>query len=186
MIFKETKLKGAFVVEIEKLEDGRGFFARSWCETEFAEHGLNPRLVQCNISFNERQGTLRGIHYQAVPYEEAKLVRCTRGAIFDVIIDLRLDSPTLAQWIGIELTAENHRMLYIPEGFAHGFQTLKDNTELTYHVSRFYMPKAEQGVRYNDPAFGIKWPMEVRVISEKDKAWSDYVTDLGHLKEEYR
>lgn len=174
MIFTETKLPGAYLIDIEKREDQRGFFARAWCQQEFEAHGLVPRVVQTNISFNKCQGTLRGMHYQAAPYAETKLVRCTRGAIYDVIIDLRPDSPTYKQWLGVELTAENYRMLYVPEGFAHGFQTLADNVEVTYQVSQFYTPQAEGGLRYNDPAFGIEWPVQVQVISDKDQNWPDF------------
>lgn len=174
MIFAETKLPGAYLIDIEKRGDQRGFFARAWCQKEFEAHGLIRRVVQANISLSKRKGTLRGMHYQAAPYAEAKLVRCTRGAIYDAIIDLRPDSPTYMQWLGVELTAENYRMLYVPEGFAHGFQTLVDNTEVAYQVSQFYTPEAEGGVRYNDPAFGIEWPLEVQVISDKDKSWPDY------------
>lgn len=175
MIFKETKLKGAFVIEIEKREDERGFFARTWCQQEFAEHGLNFSLAQANIGFSRKKGTLRGLHYQVAPHQEAKLVRCTAGAIYDVMIDLRPASLTYQQWFGIELTADNHRMLYVPEGFAHGYQTLADDTEVFYPVSQFYAPGAERGVRYNDPTFEIEWPLEVQVISEKDKNWPNYI-----------
>lgn len=174
MIFKETPLKDACIIEIEKREDQRGFFARGWCQKEFEEHGLNSRLVQANISFNHKKGTLRGMHYQLAPFAETKLVRCTRGALYDVIIDVRPDSPTYKQWFGVELTGDNYRMLYVPEGFAHGFQTLEDNTEATYQVSEFYAPGHEQGVRYNDPAFAIQWPLEVQVISDKDRSWPEY------------
>ena len=174
MIFSETSLKGAFIVEFEKREDERGFFARSWDQKEFEAHGLNPRLVQCDVSFNRIKGTLRGMHYQEAPYEEAKLVRCTAGAVYDVIIDLRRDSPTFRQWAGLDLTAENHRMLYIPEGLAHGFLTAADRTELFYQMSEFYVPDKARGVRWNDPAFGIRWPGEVRVISEKDSSYPDF------------
>lgn len=181
MIFIETKLKGAFIIELEKREDERGFFARTWCQNEFESNGLVSRMVQANISFNTAQGTLRGMHYQAAPYEEAKLVRCTRGAIYDVIIDLRQDSLTYLQWIGVELTANNHKMLYVPENFAHGFQTLEGDSEITYYVSQFYAPQFEKGVRYDDPAFGITWPRLVQVISEKDCSWPDYLmcTQIG-------
>lgn len=175
MKFTETQLTGAFVIEIEKFEDNRGFFARSWCRNEFEAQGLNTRVVQTNISFNRNKGTLRGMHYQKSPYEESKLVRCTRGAIRDVIIDLRPDSVTYKRWISVDLTAENYRMLYVPENFAHGFQTLSDNTEITYQVSQFYTPKAENGIRWNDPVFDIKWPLDATVISEKDRNWPDYV-----------
>ena len=174
MKFVETTLKGAFVVEIEKLTDDRGFFARSWCQKEFDDHGLNSRLVQTNVSFNRKKGTLRGMHYQIAPYQECKLIRCTRGAIYDVIIDLRLDSPTYKQWIGVELTADNYTMFFVPEDFAHGFITLMDNTEITYQVSQFYVPGAEKGIRFNDPTFNIQWPLEVGVISDKDRTWPDF------------
>lgn len=175
MIFQETKLKGACVIDIQRIEDERGFFARSWCKKEFAAERLVNRVVQTNISYNKKKGTLRGMHYQRAPYEEAKLVRCTAGAIFDVIVDLRLESPTYKQWIGVELTSKNHRMLYVPENFAHGFQTLEDNTEVTYHVSQFYTPDAEKGLRYNDPAIAIEWPLEVEAISTKDGSWVGYI-----------
>ncbi len=174
MILTETKLPGAYLIDIEKREDERGFFARSWCQKEFEAHGLVPRVTQANISFNKYKGTLRGMHYQAAPFAETKLVRCTRGAIYDVIVDLRPDSPTCMQWLGVELTAENYKMLYVPEGFAHGFQTLIDNTEATYQVSQFYTPEAEGGLRYNDPTFNIDWPLEVQVISDKDRNWPDF------------
>lgn len=172
MIFAETKLNGAFIIEPEGQEDERGFFARTWCEREFAAHGLNARLVQCNISFNKKKGTLRGMHYQAAPYAEAKLVRCTKGAIYDVIIDLRPDSKTFKQWLAFELTEENHRMVYVPDGLAHGFQTLVDNTELFYQMSEFYYPECARGARWNDPAFGINWPLSVSMIAEKDSAYA--------------
>ncbi|MBM4423651.1 MAG: dTDP-4-dehydrorhamnose 3,5-epimerase [Chloroflexi bacterium] len=171
MIFRKTKLSGVFIVEPELLTDERGFFARTWCRDEFAAHGLNPRLAQCNISFNKKAGTLRGMHYQIAPYEEAKLVRCTRGAIYDVVIDLRPDSETFKHWLAVELTAENRRALYIPESFAHGFQTLVDNTEVFYQMSEFYHPEAARGVRWDDPAFGIVWPEAERDISDKDRRW---------------
>jgi dTDP-4-dehydrorhamnose 3,5-epimerase len=174
MIFKETALKGAFVIEPERLEDERGFFARTWCQHEFEAHGLNPRLAQCNISFSPRHGTLRGMHYQTPPHAEAKLVRCTMGAIYDVIIDLRPESPTFKQHLGVLLTAESRTMLYIPEGFAHGFLTVANNTEIFYQISEFYAPAAARGVRWNDPAFGIQWPAEVQVISERDRAYADF------------
>ena len=171
MIFRETTLKGAFVIEMEKFEDKRGFFARAWCQKEVEANGLVSRVVQTNISFNKKRGTLRGMHYQVAPYEQIKLVRCTRGVIYDVIIDLRPDSPTFRKWTGVELTAENYTMLYVPENFAHGFQTLEDNTEVTYQVSQFYSPESERGVRYDDPVFQVEWPLPVEVISEKDIAW---------------
>ncbi len=171
MIFRETKLPGIFIVEPERFADERGFFARTWCQDEFAAHGLNPRLVQCNISFNEKKGTLRGMHYQIAPHAEAKLVRCTMGAIYDVALDLRPDSPTFRQWIAVELTAENRRALYIPEGFGHGFQTLVDDTEVLYQMSEFFSPEAARGVRWDDPAFGIMWPGDDRNISDRDRRW---------------
>ena len=174
MIFTETKLKDSFIIEITPYQDERGFFARAWCQKEFLQHGLIPHLAQANISFNHKKGTLRGMHYQLAPYAESKLVRCTRGAIYDVMIDLRRDSPTYKEWVGVELSAENRKMLYVPEGFAHGFQTLTDNSEVMYQVTQFYTPGFEQGTRHNDPAFGIKWPLEVSVISPKDQNWADY------------
>src|SRR5215211_347747 len=175
MIFIETKLRGAFVIEPERLEDERGFFARTWDRDEFEVHGLNPNLAQCSISFNKRKGTLRGMHYQAAPHEEDKLVRCTRGTIYDVIIDLRPDSPTFTRWVAAELTAENRRMLYLPKGFAHGFQSLRDDTEVFYQISEFYAPESTRGVRWDDPAFGIKWPpSEERVISTRDRRFPDF------------
>lgn len=171
MIFTETKLKGAFIIDIEPREDERGFFARSWCEDEFQKHGLNPRLVQCNISFNKKRGTLRGMHYQIAPFAEAKVVRCTMGAIYDVIIDLRSDSPAFKQWVSVELTAENRRAFYIPEGFAHGFQTLMDNTEAFYQMSEFYHPECARGVRWDDPAFEIEWLEKEKIVSNKDQSF---------------
>ena len=174
MIFAETKLKGAFIVEPERLEDERGFFARTWCQREFEAHSLNTRWVQCDISFNRKKVTLRGMHYQAAPYKEAKLVRCTMGAIYDVIVDLRPESPTFKQHIAVVLTAQNHKMLYVPEGFAHGFLTLEDNTEVFYQMSEFYVPGYSRGIRWNDPAFGIQWPADVQVISERDQNHPDF------------
>ena len=168
MKFIETRLKGAFIIEPERLEDERGFFARTFCQKEFEAHGLNPKMVQCNISYNKHKGTLRGMHYQAAPMAEAKLVRCTRGAIYDVIIDLRHESPTYCQWLAEELSTENSRMTYIPEGFAHGFQTLEDDTEVFYQMSEFYSPEHARGVRWDDPVFGIEWPLNTKIISEKD------------------
>jgi len=176
VIFTETYLRGAFVVELERLADDRGFFARSWCRKEFQEHGLNPRLVQCNVSFNTRSNTLRGMHYQAAPYEEAKLVRCTRGSIYDVIIDLRRASSTFAQYFGIILDAERHNALYVPEGFAHGFLTMEAGAEVFYQMSEFYEPPSARGVRWNDPLFGIKWPTEVSVISDRDRSYPDFAS----------
>jgi dTDP-4-dehydrorhamnose 3,5-epimerase len=174
MIFTETKLKDVYIIDIEKLEDERGFFARSWCQREFEAHGLNSRLVQCNISFNAKKGTLRGMHYQVKPFEEAKLIRCTRGTIHDVIIDIRPDSSTFRKYAGLRLTADNRRLLYVPEGFAHGFLTLEDNTEVFYQMSEFYAPDYARGLRWNDPAFGIEWPSHVQVISERDHSYPDF------------
>jgi len=176
MRFTETKIPGAFVVDLEPHSDERGFFARAWCAREFEEHGLESRLMQCNLSFNERAGTLRGMHYQREPHAEAKAIRCTRGAIYDVIVDLRPDSGTYKQWLAVELSAENRRLLHVPEGCAHGYQTLTDETETLYLVSAFYAPEAEGGVRWDDPAFGIEWPATAeRLISPKDAAWPDFV-----------
>ena len=169
MKFTETRLKGAFIIEPELLKDERGFFARTFCQKEFKVHGLNPKLVQCSLSYNKHRGILRGMHYQVAPKAETKLVRCTQGAIYDVIIDLRPGSPTYCQWIGVELNAKNRKMLYVPEGFSHGFQTLEDDTEVFYQMSEFYAPEYAHGVRWDDPVFGIKWP-EVKncIISKKD------------------
>ena len=175
MIFRESKLKGAFVIELERLEDPRGFFARAWCAEEFAAHGLTPVVQQSNLSFNFKKGTVRGMHFQIAPYNEAKTVRCTRGRIYDVIIDLRRDSATYKQWFGVELTADNYKMLYVPENFAHGYLTLEDDTEVAYQVSQFYTPGSERGIRWNDPAFNIEWPRtDDLIISEKDGSWPDY------------
>lgn len=175
MIFIETKLKGALIIETERLEDERGFFARSFCQKEFALHGLKSNLVQCNISFNKKKGTLRGMHYQVAPHEEAKLVRCTKGAIYDVIVDLRPNSSTFKQWLGIELISESYQMIYIPEGFAHGFQTLENNTEVFYQMSEFYHPECARGIKWNEPTFGIEWPADDRIISTKDCQYADFV-----------
>lgn len=169
MEFTETKLKGAFVLEIKKLEDERGFFGRSWCAKELAANGLKHDIKQANTSLSLREGTIRGMHYQNDPFQETKLIRCTRGAIFDVIIDLRKDSPTYKQWVGVELTQDNYKMLYVPEDFAHGFITLVANSEVSYLVTQFYSPGAEAGIRWDDPTFNIQWPIRPIVISEKDK-----------------
>jgi dTDP-4-dehydrorhamnose 3,5-epimerase len=174
MLFIETELKGAFIVELERREDDRGFFARTWCRDEFERHGIVATIAQANMSYNYARGTLRGMHYQRAPFAETKLVRAVRGAIYDVIIDLRPDSPTYKGWIGVELTADNRRALFVPEGFAHGLQTLADDTEVMYQVSQFYTPGAEGGIRYDDPAFAIAWPLPVSVISDKDRAWPDF------------
>lgn len=175
MEFKETRLKGAFLIGLNKIEDHRGFFARGWCRDEFAQHGLNANMVQLNVCFSHKKGTLRGLHYQAPPQQEAKLTRCTRGAIFGVFLDLRSGSPTRGQWFGAELTPENALMLYAPEGFAHGYQTLTDDAEIYYLTSGYYLASAVRGVRYNEPAFGISWPLPVSAISEADEKWPDYV-----------
>ena len=177
MIFEETKLAGAFVIEQELFADERGFFARSWSVREFDARGLDARLAECNISFNHRKGTLRGMHFQNEPHAQAKLVRCTSGAIYDVIIDLRPASDTFRQWIGVELTAANRRMLYVPAGFAHGFQTLADDTEVFYQMSDVFAPECAGGVRWDDPAFGIAWPDnggEERIIIARDRAYPDF------------
>ena len=174
MIFKESPLAGAFVIDLEPIGDERGFFARSFCRREFEAHGLNPDLAQCNISLNLRQGTLRGMHWQVAPHQEAKLVRCTRGAIHDVIIDLRQDSSTFTAHFSVDLTAADRRILYVPEGFAHGFLTLEDDTEVFYQMSEFFAPDAARGVRYDDPAFGIRWPREVLVVSDRDQSYPDW------------
>ena len=171
MIFAETPLPGAYVIELDKHQDERGFFARSWCAREFAAKGLDPHLVQCNVSFNKLKGTLRGLHYQIPPHAEAKLVRCTKGSLYDVIVDLRKASPTFLRWFAIELTAANHRMLYIPNLFAHGFQTLEDDTEIFYQMSEFYEPAASKGLRWNDPKLSINWPAADRTMSQKDQAY---------------
>lgn len=170
MIFTETRLAGAFVIDPERADDERGFFARTWCAREFEAHGLNARLVQCNVSFNRRRGTLRGLHFQVKPHEEAKLVRCTRGRVFDVIVDLREGSPTHGEHVAVILSATNLRMLYIPEGFAHGFQTLEDDTELFYQMSQAYHPESARGLRWDDPALAISWPpCGERIISDRDR-----------------
>jgi dTDP-4-dehydrorhamnose 3,5-epimerase len=174
MIFQETELPGAFVIELERRDDERGFFARSWCSREFEAHGLSPHLAQCNISFNKKEGTLRGLHYQAEPHAEEKLVRCTRGAIYDVIVDLRRDSPTFKRWAAEELTAGNHRMLYIPKGLAHGFLTLADGTEVFYQMTESYHPRSARGVRWDDAAFGIRWPLDEPTLSERDACFENY------------
>ena len=173
MRFTETKVAGAFLIEPEPIADERGFFARTWCREEFADQGLNPELAQANISFNHHKGTLRGLHYQAAPHEEAKLVRCTRGAIWDLALDLRPGSPTYRAWSGAELSDANRAMLYVPEGCAHGFLTLTDDAEVAYQMSAPYAPEAARGVRFDDPAFGISWPGEVVVVNERDRGYPD-------------
>lgn len=174
MIFTKINLQDAFVIEIQKLEDERGFFARTFCQREFQDHGLNPGLSQCNISYNREMGTLRGMHFQAAPHQEAKLVRCMQGAIRDVIVDIRPGSSTYLNHFSIDLTAEKHNALYVPEGFAHGFLTLEPDTYVFYQMSEFHVPGFARGFRWNDPAFGIDWRGEVRVISERDAAYPDY------------
>ncbi len=174
MKFSPTALAGACIIDIEPVPDERGFFARSWCREEFARHGLNPDLAQCSISFNKKRGTLRGMHYQAKPHEETKVVRCTRGSIYDVIVDLRPESSTFRKWIAVELSADNRRMLYIPAGLAHGFQSLTDDTEVFYQISTPYHPESARGVRWDDSAFGIEWPVTERVISDKDRQYPDF------------
>jgi len=174
MRFIETMLPGAYLIELENLTDERGFFARSYCQKEFAAHGLKTDVCQCNVSFNKMKGTLRGMHFQLQPRAEAKLVRCTRGAIHDVIVDLRPDSSTYCQWISVELTGDNHRALYIPEGFAHGFQTLENDSEVFYQMYEFFAPECASGVRWNDPAFGLVWPLPNPIISDKDLSYPDF------------
>lgn len=169
MLLTKTKLGGLVVVDIDRLSDDRGFFARTWCHDTFAAHGLDAELSQCSISFNIRRGTLRGMHYQAEPHAESKLVRVTRGAIFDVVVDVRPASPTFGQWFGIELTADNRRGLFIPKGFAHGFETLADDSEVFYQISTAYVPEAARGIRFDDPAIGIDWPLPVSVVAERDR-----------------
>ncbi|QCX39137.1 dTDP-4-dehydrorhamnose 3,5-epimerase [Aureibaculum algae] len=174
MLFKETKLKGVFLLNLEKIEDGRGFFSRLWCKKELEEKNLNADVVQSNISYNKKKGTLRGLHYQKAPYEETKYVRCTKGAMYDVVVDLRPDSPTYKQWLGVELSEENASMLYVPKGCAHGYLALEDHTEVTYFVTQFYKSDAEGGIRYDDKSFNIEWPIAITEISDKDKNRPDY------------
>lgn len=171
MKFRPTPLKGAFVVELERIEDDRGFFARSFCQEEFRAHGLSPVVAQCNVSWNRRKGTLRGMHFQAKPHEEAKLVRCTRGAIWDAIVDLREDSPTRLRWHAVELSADNRLALYVPEGFAHGFQTLQDDSEVLYQMAESYRPGLARGIPWNDPKLGIGWPLADPILSERDRGY---------------
>ena len=174
LTFTPTPLAGAFVVELDRREDDRGFFARSFCQEEFAAHGLSPVVAQCNVSYNARRGTLRGMHYQAEPHAEAKLVRCTQGAIWDVIVDLRRGSPTFRRWYGVELSADNRRALYAPEGMAHGFQSLTDDAEVLYLMSRPYQAEAARGVRWDDPAFGIRWPIAEPHLSPRDRDFAPF------------
>lgn len=174
MKFTETPVHGAMIIELEKHEDHRGFFSRGFCKNEFEEHGLDHQIVQCNFSKSRKKGTLRGMHYQEAPYSEVKMVRCINGSIYDVIVDIRKDSPTYMKWFGVELADDNYKMLYIPKGLAHGFQTLQDDSVIFYMVTEYYNKEAEGGVRWNDPAFNIDWPLQVTEISEKDKLYPDY------------
>jgi dTDP-4-dehydrorhamnose 3,5-epimerase len=174
MLFHEAKLPGVFEIHLEPHPDERGFFARTWCQKEFEAHGLNPRLVQCSISLNTRKGTLRGLHYQVPPHAEIKLVRCVKGAIYDVVVDLRPLSPTFKGWIAVVLTAEKRNMVYVPEGCAHGFLTLENESEVFYQMSEFYDAGSSKGVRWDDPAFQIAWPEKVQVISERDRAYPNF------------
>ena len=174
MIFTPTPLAGAFVIEPEPIPDARGLFARTWCQRELEDHGLESRLAQCSTSFNKRKGTLRGMHYQVAPFAETKIVRCTRGSMYDVIIDLRPESPTFMRHFGAVLTADNRKAMYIPTGFAHGFQTLEDDTEALYQISEFYSAEHSRGVRWDDPAFGIAWPPDERMLSERDRSYPDF------------
>jgi len=171
LIFEKTKLQDAYIIKIEKIEDERGFFGRTWDKKIFEEHGLNHCIHQCNISFNKKKGTIRGMHYQSAPYEEDKLVRCTRGKVFEVMLDLRKDSDTFKHYQSVELTSENYKMLYVPKGFALGFQTLEDNTEVFYQMSQVYMSEYSRGVRWDDPSINISWPLPLTVISKKDKSY---------------
>jgi dTDP-4-dehydrorhamnose 3,5-epimerase len=178
MIFTETNLKGAFIINVHEIKDERGFFGRVWCKKEFDTHGLNSNAVQANVSFNPKKGTLRGMHYQTAPYTESKTVRCTSGSIYDVIIDLRPDSKTYKQWIGVELTANSFKMLYVPDGFAHGYITTEANTTVHYMVTEYYTPVVEVGIRYDDPTFNIQWPFQPIMISEKDKKYSPFLESV--------
>jgi len=174
MIFSETKLSGAYIIEIEKEEDNRGFFARTFDKNEFSKIGLDSKFVQFSISYNKKKGTIRGMHYQTEPYEESKIVKCTKGSIFDIIIDLRPNSKTLKKWFSIELNANNHKMLYVPKGFAHGFQTLEDDSEVFYQISQYYNSEHSMRIRWDDKTFQINWPLEISTISEKDKNFENY------------
>ncbi|HET8629275.1 MAG TPA: dTDP-4-dehydrorhamnose 3,5-epimerase [Thermomicrobiales bacterium] len=174
MRFTQTALEGVYLIGVEPIEDERGFFARTWCRREFGQRGLVADFVQCNVSYNRARGTLRGMHYQAPPHEETKVVSCIRGAIYDVVVDLRPESPTYRRWIGAELTEHNRDALYVPAGCAHGFQTLADDSEVFYQISAYYAPEAARGVRWDDPAFGIRWPEPPRAMSERDRSYPDY------------
>jgi len=184
VIFTETNLRGAFIVDIDPRSDSRGFFARVFCQHEFAEHGLNPMIAQANVAFSKQRGTVRGLHFQYPPVAETKIVRATRGAILDVIVDLRPESPTFLQHVTVELTFDNHRALYVPERFAHGFQVLEDNTETTYLMGEFYIPSAEGGLLYSDPSLGIPWPLPVVDMSAKDTAWPTLAQAEPHLRQQ--
>ena len=179
MIFTPTELSGVFIIEPEPKTDERGMFARTWCRQDFTERGLDAIWVQSSLSFNPLRGTLRGLHYQALPYPETKLIRCTQGALYDVVVDLRPGSPTYGRHAAVELSAENRRQLYVPGGLAHGFQTLSDDTEVLYLISEYYRPELARGVRWNDPAFGIRWPLAVTMISDGDKSYSDFSRELA-------
>jgi dTDP-4-dehydrorhamnose 3,5-epimerase len=176
MIFHETKLPGVFEIHIEPKSDERGFFARTWCQQEFEAHGLNSKLVQCSLSFNQRKGTLRGMHYQAAPHAEAKVIRCNKGAIYDAVLDLRPQSPAFKDWVTVVLSAEKRNMIYVPQGCAHGFLTLADESEVSYQMSEFWHAESARGVRWDDPAFGIQWSEKVEVISERDRTYPDFKT----------
>jgi dTDP-4-dehydrorhamnose 3,5-epimerase len=174
MLFTATPLAGLFIIDLKKISDERGFFARAWCRDTLAAQGLNPQQTQINVGYSHKKGTLRGLHFQKAPHAEVKIVRCTRGAVFDVAVDLREGSATRGQWFGVELTADNHQQIYIPEGFAHGYQTLADGTEIEYSTTHVYAAASASGVRFDDPAFGIRWPLPVSVISEPDRTWVDF------------
>jgi dTDP-4-dehydrorhamnose 3,5-epimerase len=182
MIFFETALQGAYIIDIEPRSDSRGFFARAFCQNEFAAHGLKPMIAQANLAFNHYKGTLRGMHFQYPPTAETKIVRCTRGAIVDIIVDLRPESPTYLKHISVELTADNHRAIYVPERFAHGYQVLCDSTETSYQVGEFYTPGSEGGLRFNDPGLELDWPLPVSVISEKDQDWPTLAEQEAELR----
>ena len=183
MIFTETKLKGAFIIDIDRREDSRGFFARTFCQHEFEAHGLKPVIAQANVAFNHKKGTVRGMHFQYPPVAETKLLRCTRGAIMDIIVDVRPESPTYLQHIAVELSEDNRRALYVPERFAHGYQVLSDKTETSYQVGEFYTPGSEGGLLYNDPRLGLPWPLPVTVISDKDQEWKALDVQDAELKQ---
>jgi dTDP-4-dehydrorhamnose 3,5-epimerase len=182
MIFTETLLEGAFIIDVERRDDNRGFFGRMFCQNEFSRHGLKPLIAQANVAFNYERGTLRGMHFQFPPMAETKLVRCTRGAILDIIVDLRPESPTFLQHVAVELSADNHRSLYVPERFAHGYQVLEDNTETSYQVGEFYAPGAEGGLHYADPDLNLEWPLPVTRISPKDAMWKPLAEAMADLR----